>query len=56
METPPIRFSLTLEAADSQRLSELQAQLHRETGKPHSRAEAIREAVRRIVTQSNSAQ
>lgn len=49
-EKPPVRFSVTLEARDDQALSELCAQLHRLTGKRHSRAEAIRYAVRQTAT------
>jgi hypothetical protein len=49
MQNPPLRYTLTLDAAESQDLSDLQALLHKEGGKPVSRAEAIRDAVRQRV-------
>lgn len=56
METPPpVRFTLTLDPVDSARLSEATALLHRETGRPHTRAEALREALRRLVTPDTTA-
>jgi hypothetical protein len=46
-EPPPIRFTLTLDASDSAILTEYAARLHRENGRPYSRSEAMREALRR---------
>ena len=46
---PPVRFTLTLEAPEIALLSAFRSQLERETGKTVSRADALREALRRSV-------
>lgn len=43
---PPIRFTLTLEAPENADLTELQAQMTRETGKRMSVAATVRAAIK----------
>jgi hypothetical protein len=56
METPKIRFTVTLEGPDDALFSEACLLLHKEKGHAHSRAEAFREILRQFVASKKTAQ